>query len=291
MGADLAREFDEAKRVFDAADEAVGFSISKICFEGSEDELKLTENTQPAILTVSSAIMAVIRARSEERPEFVAGHSLGEYSAVVAAGGLGAAEAAAIVNKRGRFMQEAVPAGEGGMAALIGPSIEEVEAICRDAADGEVLSPANLNAPGQIVIAGTRGAIDRAIEVAKSRGVRRALPLPVSAPFHCALMKPAEEKLRPVLDAAGLSDLEVPLVNNVDARPVRIADEVREGLARQVVAPVRWIDVIETMSGEGVTRFVEIGPGAVLAGLVKRINRDAEAISIGDVESLSQFLG
>ncbi len=229
MGADIAEKFPEAKVVFEAADEALGYSISKICFEGSEEELRLTENTQPAILTVSSALMAVITARSEARPEFVAGHSLGEYSAVVAAGGLGAAEAAAIVHKRGRFMQEAVPAGQGGMAALIGPSLEEVEEICREAAEGEVLSPANQNAPGQIVIAGTKAAVDRAIEVAKARGVRRALPLPVSAPFHCALMKPAEEKLRPVLESAALSDLEVPLVNNVDAKPVRGADEVRGG--------------------------------------------------------------
>lgn len=290
MGADLVSEFAEAKEIFDAADEALGFSISKICFEGSEDDLKLTENTQPAILAMSSAIMAVIRSRSQQRPEFVAGHSLGEYSAVVAAGGLGAAEAAAIVNKRGRFMQEAVPAGEGAMAALIGPTPEEVEEICREAAEGEVLSPANLNAPGQIVIAGTKAAVDRAIEVAKGKGVRRALPLPVSAPFHCALMKPAEEKLRPVLEDASFSDLDVPLVNNVDAKAVSTVDDVRDGLIRQVVAPVRWIDVIETMVGEGVTHFVEIGPGAVLAGLVKRINRDVEATSINDVESLKAWL-
>lgn len=290
MGADLAAAFPEAREVFEAADEALGFSISELCFEGSEDDLKLTANTQPAILTMSSAIMAVIRARSDRRPELVAGHSLGEYSAVVAAGGLGAAEAASIVNKRGRFMQEAVPAGQGGMAALIGPSIEEVRAICEDAAQGEVLSPANLNAPGQIVIAGAAGAIERAIEVAKGRGVRRALPLPVSAPFHCALMKPAEERLRPVLESAKLEALEIPLVNNVDAKAVSSVEDVRDGLVRQVVAPVRWIDVVETMIGSGVTRFVEVGPGAVLAGLVKRIDRNVETTSVGDVETLEAFL-
>lgn len=290
MGADLVAEFPEAKQVFEAADDALGYSISKICFEGSEEELKLTENTQPAILTVSAAMMAVISARSDSRPELVAGHSLGEYSAVVAAGGLDAAEAASIVNKRGRFMQQAVPAGEGAMAALIGPSLEDVEAICRDAARGEVVSPANLNAPGQIVIAGAKAAVDRAIDLAKERGVRMAMPLPVSAPFHCALMKPAEEKLRPVLESADLSGLDVPLVNNVDATTVRTADEVRDGLIRQVVAPVRWIDVIESMIGKGVTRFVEIGPGNVLAGLVKRINRGVETTSVNSAETLKAFI-
>ena len=291
MGADLLKEFPEAKEIFEAADEALGYSISKICFEGSEDDLKRTENTQPAILTHSAAIMEVIESRADAKPEFVAGHSLGEYSAVVAAGGLPAPEAAVIVHERGKFMQEAVPEGKGAMAALIGPSREEVEEICAEAAQGDVLSPANLNAPGQIVIAGSKAAIDRAIEVAKGRGVRRALPLPVSAPFHCALMKPAEEKLRPVLESASLSDLDLPLVNNVDARSVSKADEVRDGLIRQVVAPVRWIDVVETMIAEGVTRFVEIGPGAVLAGLVKRINRDVESTSVNDVETLKAFLG
>lgn len=290
MGADVAREFAEARAVFDAADEALGFAISKICFEGSESDLRSTENTQPAILTVSSAIMAVIRERTEMRPSVVAGHSLGEYSAVVAASGLSPAEAASVVRQRGAFMQEAVPEGEGGMAALIGPSVEEVEAICRDAAEGEVLAPANINAPGQIVIAGTNAAIARAVALAKERGVRRALPLPVSAPFHCSLMKPAEERLRPVLEAANLQDLHYPLVNNVDAVEVTGAADVREGLIRQVVAPVRWTDVIATMLRRGVTRFVEIGPGNVLTGLVKRISPESEAESIRDLESLRSLL-
>jgi [acyl-carrier-protein] S-malonyltransferase len=290
MGADVAREFREANDVFEAADEALGFAISKICFEGSDADLRSTENTQPAILTVSSAILAVIRERTELRPSVVAGHSLGEYSAVVAASGLSAAEAASIVRQRGAFMQEAVPDGEGGMAALIGPSVEEVEAICRDAADGEVLAPANINAPGQIVIAGTSAAITRAVALAKERGVRRALPLPVSAPFHCSLMKPAEDQLRPVLKAADLRDLQYPLVNNVDAVEVTAAADVREGLIRQVVAPVRWTDVIATMLRRGVTRFVEIGPGSVLTGLVKRINPESQAESIQDLESLRSLL-
>jgi [acyl-carrier-protein] S-malonyltransferase len=290
MGKDVAEKFPAAKRVFDEIDAALGFPISTLCFEGPDEQLKLTENTQPAILAVSAAMHAVIREKGI-KPDYVAGHSLGEYSAIVAAGGLTAADAASIVRQRGRFMQEAVPVGQGGMAAIIGPSLEEVQSICDEAAEGDVLSPANINAPGQIVIAGSKAAVDRAIEVARKRGVRRSLPLPVSAPFHCALMKAAEERLSPVLDAASWRDLEVPLVNNVDAAIGTDAAAVRQGLVRQVCSPVRWVEVIEKMIAEGVTGFVEIGPGSVLTGLVKRINPSVELINVNDAASLEKFLG
>src|ERR1044072_999600 len=214
MGKALADTFPEARRVFDEADEALGFALSRLCFEGPDDQLKLTENTQPAILAVSSALHAVLEEKGAARRDVVAGHSLGEYSAIVSVGGLAPAEAAKIVRMRVRFMQEAVPVGHGAMAALIGPSVEEARAICQEAAQGEVVSVANINAPGQIVIAGTKAAVDRAISVAKSRGVRRALPLPVSAPFHCALMEPAAEKLRPLLEEANFKNLWVALVSN-----------------------------------------------------------------------------
>ena len=290
MGKDIAERFSEARETFEAIDDALGVSISKLCFEGPEEQLKLTANTQPAILAVSSAIDAVLKAHAKVRPDIVAGHSLGEYSAIVCAGGLSAAEAARLVRARGEFMQDAVPAGDGAMAALIGPAIEEVESICAEAANGEVLSPANINAPGQIVIAGARAAVERAIEVAKGRGVRKSVMLPVSAPFHCALMTPASERLRPLLDDAPFTDLQFPLVKNVDASPVGTDHAVRNALARQVVSPVRWVESVELMLERGVRRFVEVGPGAVLAGLIKRINRDVETINVNNAETLESFL-
>src|SRR6266849_3870558 len=259
MGKDVADAFPVARDVFEAIDDALGYSISKLCFEGPEEQLKLTENTQPAILAVSSAIHAVLEEREVARRDLVAGHSLGEYTAIVSDAGLTPPQAAKIVHQRGRFMQEAVPVGTGGMAALIGPTVDEARAICEEAAQGDVLSVANINAPGQIVIAGTRAAIERAIVVAKQRGVRRALPLPVSAPFHCALMKPAEEKLKPILDEAPLKDLWVSLVSNVDASPIGTATAVRNALLRQVVSTVRWVEVIQKMVAMGVRRFVEVG--------------------------------
>lgn len=290
MGKDLAERYPEARRTFDEIDEALGFSISRVCFEGPEDELKLTANTQPAILAVSAAIDAVLSANGSLRPDIVAGHSLGEYSAIVCAGGLTATEAAKLVRARGEFMQDAVPAGEGAMAALIGPSIEEVESICAEAADGDVLSPANINSPGQIVIAGSRAAVERALEVARGRGVRKSVMLPVSAPFHCDLMAPAAERLRPLLDAAPFRDLRFPLMTNVDASPVGTDHAIRNALARQVVSPVRWVESIERMIELGVKQFVEVGPGSVLSGLIRRIDRNAETISINSVETLEAFL-
>lgn len=289
MGREIADTSPAARRVFEEVDEALGFSLSKLCFEGPDEDLKLTENTQPAILTTSIAILEAIRERGGAEPDLVAGHSLGEYSAIVCAGGLSVTEAASIVKSRGRFMQEAVPVGQGAMAAILGPSLEEIEALCAEASEGEVVSPANVNAPGQIVIAGTKAAVERAIALAKSRGVRRALPLPVSAPFHCALMKPAEERLTPVLEAADFHALYVQLVTNVDASPVGTTHAVRNALVRQVSSPVRWVDSIRQMIAMGVSRFVEIGPGNVLAGLIRRIDPSVEALSVNDLASLEAF--
>jgi len=290
MGRDIAERFPAARKVFDDVDAALGFSISRLCFEGPDDELKLTQNTQPAILTVSSAIHAVLEERGAARRDLVAGHSLGEYSAIVSAGGLKPAEAAKIVHARGKFMQEAVPVGAGGMAALIGPTVEEAQAICDEAAQGDVVSVANINAPGQIVIAGTKAGIDRAIGVAKARGVRRALPLPVSAPFHCALMKPAEERLRPIIEAAPFRDLWCSLISNVDASPIGTEHAVRNALLRQVASPVRWVESVQKMIAMGVRQFVEIGPGNVLTGLIKRIDSSVELINISDAATLDAYL-
>ncbi|HXI12342.1 MAG TPA: ACP S-malonyltransferase [Thermoanaerobaculia bacterium] len=290
MGRDVAEQFPVARRLFDEIDDALGFSLSRLCFEGPEDELRLTANTQPAILAVSSAIHAVIEEAGAARRDLVAGHSLGEYSAIVSAGGLGAAQAAKLVRARGTFMQTAVPAGQGAMAALIGPSLEDVQAICMEAAQGEVVSVANINAPGQIVIAGTKPAIERAIAIAKGRGVRKSLLLPVSAPFHCALMQPAELELKPLIESAPFKDLWVSLISNVDASPIGTPIAVRNALVRQVVSPVRWVESVQRMIESGVSRFVEIGPGSVLAGLIRRIAPDAEVVSVNDAESLSRFL-
>ena len=289
MGRDVAEKYPAARRTFEEIDSALGFSISRLCFEGPEEQLKLTENTQPAILAVSAAIHAALEEMGATRRDIVAGHSLGEYSAIVSVGGLTAGEAAKIVRSRGRFMQEAVPVGTGGMAAVIGPTVEEARAICEEAAQGEIVSVANINAPGQIVIAGTKAAIERAIAVAKQRGVRRALPLPVSAPFHCELMRPAEEKLKPVLDEATIKDLWLALISNVDASPIGTATAVRNALVRQVVSPVRWVESVQKMIGMGVRKFVEVGPGNVLTGLIKRIDPSVELVNVSDAASIESF--
>lgn len=290
MGRDVADKYPVARRVFDDIDAALGFSISRLCFDGPEEQLKLTQNTQPAILAVSSAIHAVLEDLGATRRDLVAGHSLGEYSAIVSVGGLTPAEAAKIVHLRGKFMQEAVPVGTGGMAALIGPTVEEARAVCEEAAQGEVLSVANINAPGQIVIAGAKSAIDRAIGVAKQHGIRRALPLPVSAPFHCELMKPAEEKLKPILDEASIKDLWLALISNVDASPIGTATAVRNALVRQVASPVRWVESVQKMVSMGIRKFVEVGPGNVLTGLIKRIDPSVELVNVSDVESIERFV-
>ncbi len=271
MGKALAESFPAARRVFDEADQALGFPISQLCFEGPDDQLKLTENTQPALLTVSIAAFEVLREKGWE-PDFVAGHSLGEYSALVAAGSLRFADAVRLVRQRGRYMQEAVPPGVGAMAALLKLPEGKLEAILEEAAQGQVVSAANLNSPDQVVIAGHAAAVKRAAELAKAAGARRAVLLPVSAPFHCALMKPAQERLRADLDATEFRDLSCPLVNNWQAREIRTGAEAREGLYQQVPNPVRWLESIRYLAGQGVARFVEAGAGSVLTGLLRNID-------------------
>src|SRR5579871_4661562 len=252
MGKSLADSYPAAAQVFEQADAALGFAISKLCFEGPDDQLKLTENTQPAMLAVSMAANAVLRARGIA-PDYVAGHSLGEYSALVAAGALDFGDALRLVRKRGRFMQEAVPAGVGAMAALLKMPEDKLDAVLAEAAQGEVVSAANFNTPDEVVIAGHAGAVNRGVELAKARGARRAVLLQVSAPFHCALMAPAQERLKADLDATTFRDLAMPLVNNWQAREIRTGGEAREGLYQQVPNPVRWTETVRRLAGWGVT--------------------------------------
>jgi [acyl-carrier-protein] S-malonyltransferase len=287
MGRALAEAFPESRQTLAAADEALGFPLSRLCFEGPESDLQLTANTQPAILAVSVAAFRALAARGL-RPDRVAGHSLGEYSALVAAGALGFEDAVVAVRRRGGYMQEAVPVGEGAMAAILALDLAAVEQACREAAQGRVVAPANINSPGQVVIAGHADAVRRAMEACQAAGARRALLLPVSAPFHCALMAPAQERMAADLARIAFRDPEVPLVNNVDARMVRSADECREGLVRQVSAPVRWQQSVEAMAQDGVTTFVEVGPGTVLTGLIKKINKRAEVLHAEDPASLEK---
>jgi [acyl-carrier-protein] S-malonyltransferase len=289
MGRELAEKFPAARRVFETADRALGFALSKLCFEGPAEELQLTANTQPAILTASVAAAEVLEEHGA-RPDYVAGHSLGEYSALVAAGALKLEDAVRLVRKRGEYMQEAVPVGEGAMAALVGLELGVVEEVCREASQGLVVSPANLNSPGQIVVAGNKPAVERAAELAKQRGARMAILLNVSAPFHCALMKPAAERLAKDLDAVEFTVPTVPLVNNVDARTVTDAAALREGLKRQVTAPVRWEESMRTLRSEGVEVFIEVGPGKVLSGLLRQIDRQAKSFRVEDVATLDDAL-
>jgi [acyl-carrier-protein] S-malonyltransferase len=286
MGKDLAASFPVARQVFAEADEALGIDLARLCFEGPEEELKLTANTQPAILTTSVAALRVLQAETGIQPDFVAGHSLGEYSALVCAGALSFADAVRTVRLRGTFMQEAVSVGTGAMAAMLGIERAELASICAEAAQGEVVSAANYNSPGQIVIAGSVGAVARAIEVAKGRGFRKAMLLPVSAPFHCALMQPAADRLAGVLAQVAVTDPQVPVISNVEALPNRSGDRVRELLVAQVCAPVRWDESVLKMAELGVTRFIEIGPGKVLAGLLKRIVKEAEVVNFETSASL-----
>ncbi len=270
MGKALADQFDICARTFAEADEALGERLSDLIFNGPAEQLTLTENTQPAILTMSVAVWRLLESQGLE-PAFVAGHSLGEYSAHVAAGTLPFADAVRLVRNRGRYMQEAVPVGTGAMAAILGLDEAGVNQACAEAAQGEVVSAANLNGGGQIVIAGAAAAVARAGERAKALGAKRAIPLQVSAPFHCALMKPAEDRLAPELRAASTRDPRIPVVANVDAEPKRTAAASIEALIRQVSSPVRWESVIQRLASEGVTRYVEAGPGKALSGMIKRI--------------------
>ena len=291
MGKELAAQFAICRETFEEADAALGESLSTLCFEGPEDRLMLTENTQPAILAMSVAVWRLVQSRGVDAG-FAAGHSLGEYSAHVAAGTLSYADALRTVRRRGRYMQEAVPVGEGAMAAILGLDRDGVSRACAEvgAETGRVVSPANLNAPGQIVIAGHTDAVALAGERAKAFGAKRAIPLAVSAPFHCALMKPAEERLAPELRALHVTDPRIPVVANVDAEPKRTSGASIEALVRQVSSPVQWEDVVKRLVAEGVTACVELGPGSVLAGLIKKIDGSVKVLSIEDIDSFASAI-
>ena len=283
MGKDLAANFRVAADVFAEADEALGFSLSRLCFEGPEEDLKLTATTQPAILTASVAALRVVQAEAGLVPSYLAGHSLGEYSALVAAGSLSLVDAVRTVRSRGTFMQEAVPVGVGAMAAILSVEPDVLAEICAEAAQGEVVSPANFNSPGQIVIAGHATAVNRAIEIAKGKGFRKAMLLPVSAPFHCSLMKPAADRLAEVLTQVAVGALAQPVVTNVEALANGDSSRVRELLVTQVCAPVQWAQSVEEMVRLGVVTFIEIGPGKVLSGLVKRISKESATFNVEDM--------
>lgn len=287
MGRDLAEKYAAAREVFEEADAALGFSISEMCFNGSAEELQLTENTQPAILTVSVAAFRAMLAEGFPQAHFVAGHSLGEYSALVAAGALSLSDAVRTVRARGRYMQEAVPLGSGAMAAVMGAELGQLMEICTEAAEGDVCTPANINSANQIVIAGHASAVDRAIALLKERGIKRAIKLKVSAPFHCALMNPAQERLAEDLEKLEFHDLQMPLVTNVDAAAITDGAEARDALVRQVSSPVRWRESIELLSQEGVETFVEAGPGKVLSGLVRQNKAEARCLNVEDPASLN----
>ncbi len=292
MGRSLAEQFEICRETFAEADAALGESLSTLCFEGPAERLQLTENTQPAILAVSVAACRLVQSRGV-RASFAAGHSLGEYAAHVAAGTLSFADALTTVRRRGQYMQEAVPVGEGAMAALLGLDEAGAEAACqiaRDALPGRIVSPANLNAPGQVVIAGHADAVAAAGEAAKGVGAKRVIPLAVSAPFHCALMKPAEERLARDLRTLAVHDPRVPVVANVDAEPKRGAAAAIDALIRQVSAPVRWEDVVRRLVKDGVTQVIELGPGTVLAGLIRKIDRSVPVVSISEAAGLDDAL-
>lgn len=288
MGRDVFQQDATARRTFEEADEALGMALSRLCFEGPDDQLRLTENAQPAILTVSVALLRMLAQRGH-RPDIVAGHSLGEYSALVAAGSLSFADAVRVVRRRGQFMQEAVPVGVGAMAAVLNLDLDKLREVCREAAQGQVVEPANLNTPDQIVIAGHSEAVERACALAAGRGARRALKLPVSAPFHCRLMKPAQERLAEVLEETSMADLEIPLINNVRARIVSSAQEARQGLIEQVSSAVRWTDSMEVLNAQGVSRVAEVGPGKVLTGMMRRIGTEAQLFNLSGWEQVQSY--
>lgn len=290
MGKDLFDNFPAAREIFEQADDALGFSLSEMCFSGTEADLQLTENTQPAILTTSVAAFRAMVTEGFPAPAFVAGHSLGEYSALVAANVLDFSDAVQTVRSRGTYMQEAVPVGVGAMAAILGLDAETVQAKCKEAAEGQVCSPANINSPAQVVIAGNTEAVDRACELLKTAGAKRAIKLNVSAPFHCTLMMPAQERLAEDLGKLEYSEFQLPVVHNVDARPNSDASLVRDALTRQVSSPVQWLDSMRFLAENGVTKFVEVGPGKVLTGLLRQIEKEASGMNVGDSESLRTTL-
>ena len=286
MGKELAETFAVARHVFEEADDALGFKLSALCFSGSDADLKLTANTQPAILTTSIAVLKVVQQETGLKADYMAGHSLGEYSALVCSGAFSFADAVRTVRARGTYMQEAVPVGTGTMAAMLSIDASVLEEICHEAAEGEVVSPANFNSPGQIVIAGTINAVGRAIEIAKARGFRKAMLLPVSAPFHCALMKPAANRLAVVLDTIVYGEMCRPVVSNVEATANSDKRRIRDLLVSQVCAPVLWEQSVIALADLGVTRTIEIGPGKVLSGLVKRITKEVSTANVEDVATL-----
>ena len=291
MGRELYGSFPEAKATFDEADDALGYSLSALCFEGPEEQLRQTEFTQPAILTASVAIARVLAAKGVS-PAFAAGHSLGEYSAHVIAGSLSFRDAVTTVRSRGRYMQQAVPAGEGAMAAILGLAADRISDLCQQASVelGAVVAPANLNAPEQTVISGAAAAVARASELCKQAGAKRTVPLPVSAPFHCSLMAPAAEKLASCLEALNFSDSSLPVVSNVDARLVTRRADARDCLIRQVTGAVRWVECVELLREQGVTHFIEAGPGRVLTGLLRQIDRGLTGLNVEDSGSLEKTL-
>jgi len=290
MGKDLFDNFEPAREVFQIADESLGFKISEMCFEGDESALQLTANTQPAILTVSIAAYRTMLSEGFPKPAMAAGHSLGEYSALVAAGVLDFSEAVRIVHKRGTYMQEAVPIGKGAMAAILGSDLETVTDACAEAAGDGVCSPANINSPSQIVIAGDSDAIERACGILKERGAKRTIRLNVSAPFHCALMQPAELRLEADLLAASYGNYQFPVVHNYTAEPGNDPSAVCNLLTKQVTSPVRWVETIERMRREGISKFVEVGPGKVLSGLVRQIDKDAVVFNVEDSATIRKSL-
>ncbi|HEX7296264.1 MAG TPA: ACP S-malonyltransferase [Pyrinomonadaceae bacterium] len=286
MGKDLADKFSVSRQVFEEVDDALGFSLSRLCFEGPAEELQLTENTQPAILSVSVAAFRALEDTGFPPAAFVAGHSLGEYSALVAAGVLSLSDAAKTVRQRGRYMQEAVPVGTGAMAAVMGSELSEIEKVCKSVSGDQVCAPANINAPNQVVIAGDASAIDRAIEGLKEVGAKRVVKLNVSAPFHCALMKPAQDRLEKDLDQLSFREAKIPVVTNVDAAVTKDPAVMRDSLIRQVSSPVRWLESMRLLIDQGVQTFVEIGPGKVLSGLMRQISRDVNYFNVEDAASL-----
>jgi [acyl-carrier-protein] S-malonyltransferase len=289
MGKDLFDKYPLARQTFDEADEALGIKLSKLCFEGPEDQLRLTEITQPAILTVSTAALRVLETRIP-KPCYLAGHSLGEYSAHVAAGTFSFADAVRTVRNRGKYMQEAVPLGVGTMAAILGMDLDGVSAVCQDAAQDEVCSPANINSPNQIVISGHTAAVERAIKLAAERGAKRAMPLPVSAPFHCSLMKPAQDRLQKDLNAMKRNNPVYPVVSNVDAEMVTDELGARDTLGRQVTGSVKWEQSMRLLIQQGVQTFIEVGPGQVLSGLMRQIDRSKTTLNVSDDGSLASTL-
>ena len=289
MGQDLADNFPVARQTFEEASEALGFDMAALCFSGTEDDLRLTANTQPAILTCSIAALRVLEQERDLKPSYAAGHSLGEYSALVSVGALSLADAVRIVRQRGTFMQEAVPVGVGAMAAVMGLERPELEQVCIDAAEGEIVAAANFNSPGQIVIAGHATAVTRAMLLAKERGAKRALPLPVSAPFHSSLMEPAARRLEETLNNISIGSFLCPVISNVEASPYADQHRVKALLVEQVCAPVRWDESVLKMQELGVSTYVEIGPGKVLSGLVKRISKESSVLNINDVDSLNKL--